>query len=385
MSASPEQPVRRKGIVRWLHLNLFAKPLDTVLTLIVVPLVLWTIWELATWALTVAEWNVVGDSLKVLMTGIFPPEMLWLVWIVAILIAALMGLTTSITIGLDRRKALAGALVAAVLLAVSFFGSTLEPEAALMVLAFLALWGAGRRCPVLQRQIVGIAFGVLVAIFVILSPAGSSTWGGLLLSILVTLTAALLTIPIGVVLAFGRQSQNASLRVLSTAYIETMRSVPLILIVFCIWVAFPLVLPQYPIPDVIRGLIGFTLFYSAYAAEFIRSGLQSVDQGQREAAESIGLSSLDIKRIVILPQALRVAVPGLVGNILDIFNFVPLVFIIGLTDFLRAGQMILANPVNSGRTYEIYVFMFVVCFVVGSGITFQARRLERKLSEGARK
>ena len=164
-----------------------------------------------------------------------------------------------------------------------------------------------------------------------------------------------------------------------------MRSVPLILVVYCIWIAFPLVLPQFPLPDVVRGLIGFTLFYSAYAAEFIRSGLQAVARGQTEAAQSLGLSDFDMKRIVILPQALRVAVPGLVGNILDIFNYAPLVFIIGLTDFLRAGQMILANPENSGRTYEVYVFMFLVYFAVGSVITFQARRLEHKLSKGARK
>lgn len=322
--------------IRWLHVNLFAKPFDAVLTLVTLPLLAWAGWEFLRWALMLANWSVVTGSLRVLLTGLFPADKLWLVWVSAVLIAGL---------------------------------------------CVLALFE--RRFPAMGRRLPMLAFATLAAVLLILSPAGPSTWGGLLLSVVITLTAALLTLPLGVVLAFGRQSRSASLSALCTAYIEVMRSVPLILVVYCIWVAFPLILPSLPLPDVVRGLIGFTLFYSAYAAEFIRSGLQSVPRGQVEAAEAIGLSDWDVKRIVILPQALRVAVPGLVGNILDIFNYAPLVFIIGLTDFLRAGQMILANPENSGRTYEIYVFLFLAYFAVGSMITFQARRLEQKLGKGA--
>ncbi|WP_199756527.1 amino acid ABC transporter permease [Paracoccus sulfuroxidans] len=371
--------------IRWLHVNLFAKPADALLTLVVVPLLLWAVWAFLSWALTAADWSVVFNSLKVLMTGTFPSSKLWLVWIVAGMIAALAGLATSASIPFGRTAAVIAVLCYLVLVLAIFGAAHIAPQALLVLAAFHAAWLIGLRVPVLRENLAPIAFGTLIAVLVILSPVGPSNWGGLLLSILITLTAALLTIPLGILLAFGRQSKIASLRALCTGYIEVMRSVPLILVVFCIWVAFPLVLPKFPIPDVVRGLIGFTLFYSAYAAEFIRSGLQSVAKGQTEAAESLGLSDFDLKRIVILPQALRVAVPGLVGNILDIFNYAPLVFIIGLTDFLRAGQMILANPENSARTYEIYVFMFLTYFVVGSIITFQARRLEQKLNKGVRK
>ncbi|MBL4929470.1 amino acid ABC transporter permease [Fuscibacter oryzae] len=371
--------------LRWLHVNLFAKPFDTGLTLIVLPLLAWVLWGFLDWAIMLADWSVVLSSIKVLMTGLFPVEKLWLVWIALCLIAGLTGLASSTTMPFGRNALLAAlALVALSLIAAAWF-DTISAQTALVVASFFAVWAAGSRSETLRANLTGIAFGVLITVLLVLSPAGPSTWGGLLLSIVLTLTAALLTIPLGVLLAFGRQSRIASLRALCTGYIEVMRSVPLILVVYCIWVAFPLVAPQFPLPDVVRGLIGFTLFYSAYAAEFIRSGLQSVAKGQTEAAESLGLSDMDTKRIVILPQALRVAVPGLVGNILDIFNYAPLVFIIGLTDFLRAGQMILANPENSGRTYEIYVFLFLVYFAVGSVITFQARRLERKLAQGARK
>lgn len=374
-----------RNFPRWAHRNLFAKPADTVLTLIVVPALAWALWGVLHWAFALAEWGVVLRSLRVLMVGLFPAEKMWLVWVAVGLIAGLAGLATSTTMAFGRgaiRMALGSVLLA---LVASAWTPAISPRAALVLAAFFAVWAYGARNEYLQSRLSGVAFAVLAAVLLVLSPAGPSNWGGLLLSVVITLTAALLTVPLGVLLAFGRQSRIASLRILCTGYIEVMRSVPLILVVYCIWIAFPLVLPQFPLPDVVRGLIGFTLFYSAYAAEFIRSGLQAVARGQTEAAQSLGLSDFDMKRIVILPQALRVAVPGLVGNILDIFNYAPLVFIIGLTDFLRAGQMILANPENSGRTYEVYVFMFLVYFAVGSVITFQARRLEHKLSKGARK
>lgn len=376
-------PMQRR--IRWVHVNLFAKPADTVLTLIIVPLLLWACWAFLHWAIALADWSVVLNSMKVLMTGMFPADKLWLVWLAAAMIAGLAGLATSTSIDFGRNSRIV-AVLAFVLLALGVFATPhVAPQALAVLATFYGVWLIGLKIEILRNNLAGIAFATLVAVLLVLSPAGPSTWGGLLLSILITLTAALLTIPLGVLLAFGRQSKVASLRALCTGYIEVMRSVPLILVVYCIWVAFPLVMPKFPIPDVVRGLIGFTLFYSAYAAEFIRSGLQSVAKGQTEAAESIGLSDFDLKRIVILPQALRVAVPGLVGNILDIFNYAPLVFIIGLTDFLRAGQMILANPENSARTYEIYVFMFLTYFAVGSIITFQARRLEQKLNKGVRK
>lgn len=374
-----------RKLPRWLHVNLFAKPFDTALTLIVVPLLAWAMWGFLHWASVIADWSVVLGSLKVLMTGLFPAEKMWLVWIAVSLIAALIGLASSVTMPFGRTAQIFGLSATAATLVASAWSSSVAPQAALVIAVLFMVWAIGERSAALRENLAGIAFGVLITVLLVLSPAGPSTWGGLLLSVVLTLTAALLTIPLGVALAFGRQSRIASLRALCTGYIEVMRSVPLILVVYCIWIAFPLVLPQFPLADVIRGLIGFTLFYCAYAAEFIRSGLQAVARGQTEAAESLGLSDIDTKRIVILPQALRVAVPGLVGNILDIFNYAPLVFIIGLTDFLRAGQMILANPENSGRTYEIYVFLFLVYFAVGSVITFQARRLEQKLSKGARK
>jgi general L-amino acid transport system permease protein len=233
-----------------------------------------------------------------------------------------------------------------------------------------------------RRALVPGAAVALIAIFAVMAPPGVGLWGGLLLSILLTLVTSILTLPIGILLAFGRRSRFSSIRWICTAYIEVMRSVPLILVVYWIWILMPVLTPNLGIADVARGMIGFTIFYSAYVAEYVRSGLQAVPRGQVEAARSLGMSEFDINRSIVLPQALRVVVPALVGNVLDIFNAAPLVFIIGLTDFLRAGQMILANPAYSDRTYEVYSFLFLTYFLVGSVITFVARKLEAHLARG---
>ncbi len=372
--------------LKWARFNLFAKPFDTVLSLIVIPVLLWSVYAICHWAVSLADWEVIRSSIKVLMTGVFPAEELWRAWLAAGGIGMILALTATSAVPVTgKRIATAiGGVAALVLLAAS-----ISPSAAINTLLAagipLLVWILGARSSKVQAHSAKLSAIVFLIFIALLFPVGASTWGGLLLSVVLTLCAAVLTIPVGVALAFGRRSKIGSIRTLSTAYIEVMRAVPLILVVYLIWISQPLLLPGLAVPDVVRGLIGFVLFYSAYAAEYIRSGLQAVPRGQVEAAEALGFSDLDVKRYVILPQAMRVAMPGLVGNTLDIFNYAPLVFIIGLTDFLRAGQMVLANPQNSGQTYEVYAFLFLTYFVIGSMITFMARRLESHFGKGSQR
>ncbi|WLE01001.1 amino acid ABC transporter permease (plasmid) [Agrobacterium leguminum] len=370
--------------MKWLRFNLFAKPFDAVLTLVFIPTLLWAIYAFLYWVLMLADWRVIQTSAKVLMTGVFPDDQLWRAWVAAGCISGVFGLATAKAMPF-RRDRMAMVLGGCFLIASLAFTVSVDAAVKSMLLAaiFVGGWISASQAVLLRSHTGKLSVALLGLMIVVLTPAGPSTWGGLLLSVVLTIFSAALTIPIGILLAFGRQSKVGSIRTLSTGYIETMRAVPLILIVYWIWIALPLLLPSFPIPDVVRGLIGFVVFYSAYAAEYIRSGLQAVPRGQVEAADALGFSDSDVKRMIVLPQAMRVALPGLVGNILDIFNYAPLVFIIGLTDFLRAGQMILANPQNSGQTYEIYVFLFVVYFAIGSIITFMARRLEKHLGKGA--
>lgn len=370
---------------KWARYNLFAKPFDVFLSIIVIPLVLWCIWSAATWAVLTAQWDVIPDSFRVLMVGIYPADALWRAWIALLLLSTLFGATLG---SVFRFKSNHGWTMGVVFACLAALVSMRDGNIALLVLLWGALaggsWSLASHRPALQRFLVpGWIIG-LIAIFIILAPPGVGLWGGLMLSVLITLVTALVTLPFGILLAFGRRSPIPSLRYACTAYIEIIRSVPLILVVYWIWIVMPVLAPEMSVPDVARGMIGFSVFFSAYVAEYIRSGLQNVPRGQVEAARSLGMSTFDINRSIVLPQALKVAVPGLVGNVLDVFNAAPLVFIIGLTDFLRAGQMILANPQFGDRTYEVYGFLFVVYFLIGSLITFAARKLELHLAKGSR-
>jgi general L-amino acid transport system permease protein len=371
--------------LKWSRHNLFGKPFDALLSLTVIPGVLWSIYQIITWVLIKAQWDIIPQSLRVLMIGIFPADQAWRAWTAVLIIAALLGAALGCVFVFKARHA--GFLVLVLVLLVSMIGLGNVATFAYLV-STIAVFGGGwvltSHVPLLRNVLLPAGFTGLIAIFAVMSPPGAGLWGGLLLSILLTLVTSIVSLPIGILLAFGRRSRFSSVRIICSAYIEVMRSVPLIMVVYWIWILMPVLTPQFNLADVVRGMVGFTMFYSAYVAEYVRSGLQAVPRGQTEAARSLGMSELDINRSIVLPQALRVIVPPLVGNVLDIFNAAPLVFIIGLTDFLRAGQMILANPQYGDRTYEVYSFLFLTYFLVGSLITFVARKLEVHLGRGSR-
>lgn len=371
--------------LKWSRHNLFAKPLDTILSLLVIPLCLWVVYTVVDWALLSAQWSIIPESLRVLMVGIYPADQVWRSWVSVAVIGMLVGSAMGCVFGFRRRHAwvLAAALCLVAMIMWPLGLPAVSALASVMVL-LAGAWLLFSRLPGIRKLLVPLWLAGLLAMLAVLAPPGVGLWGGLLLSVIITLVTSIVTLPLGILLAFGRRSRLSSVRLLSTAYIEVMRSVPLILIVYWVWITVPVLAPQSNISDVARGMVGFTLFYAAYVAEYVRSGIQNVPRGQAEAARSLGMSTFDVNRSIVLPQALRVAVPPLVGNVLDIFNCAALVFIIGLTDFLRAGQMILANPQYSDRTYEIYSFLFLTYFLVGSMITFVARRLEAHLAKGSR-
>lgn len=370
---------------RWLRHNLFAKPGDITLTIVVVPVCAWAVLSFLRWVLAEADWSVIDGSLRVLMVGVYPADQIWRAWAAAIILAIMAGAGIGLVLPARTRTILGlagvGALCGVFLQAAAIANGVMFTACCW---SMLATWIAVTRVPRIRKWIGPFCLFGLAVIFAVLSHPGLETWGGLLLSIILTLATSILAIPLGILLAFGRQSRIASLRILCTGYIEVMRSVPLILVVYWIWIVVPLLAPDTQVPGLIRGMAGYALFFAAYVAEYVRSGFQALPKGQAEAARSLGMGTLSTNLDIILPQALRVIVPALVGQILDIFNGATLVFIIGLTDLLRAGQMILANPQNSGRIDEVYVFMFVVYFGIGSMITFASRKLEAHLGKGLR-
>jgi general L-amino acid transport system permease protein len=374
-------------IGRWARHNLFASPSSSLLSLVSIPLTLYVAIFAARWVLFTAHWSVVVDNLAVLLVGTFPGDQIWRALVAGAGLSALFGMTLGLVLIAKRWKRYVVIAAALAVAAAVSYGMQLQWLAGAFGCLSIALvaCAATSRWPQIGRGMGLLWLLGVGALCALLVPAGVDRWGGLLLSVLVTVIATLLSLPVGILLAFGRNSRFSSLRLACSGYIELMRSVPLVCTVYWSWIIIPLVFPpDIHIPDLARGVAGFVLFYAAYAAEYVRAGIQSVPRGQSEAAQSLGFSKLDESFIVVLPQALKAVIPALVGNVLDLFNNVPALFIIGLTDFLKAGQTVLANPQYSSSQYEVYVFLFAAYLAIGSLISYGARRIELKMSEGAR-
>jgi general L-amino acid transport system permease protein len=374
------------SIIFWARRNLFATPKDIALTALLVLLSFWAISHVIYWAVFVARWDVVSDSLRVFLVGTLPSTELWRAWAALLLVASIVGSVSGLGFAIRPRHMVFGILLF-VILAVTFVGNDIAALAALsgVMASFAASWLLVSRLAPSTGCVGLFVTGSLAIIVMILAPAGMDRWGGLLLSLIFTLVSSFFILLFGVILAFGRRSSNLALRLFCIMYIESMRSLPLILIVYWIWIAGPLFLPTWNVATVTRGIAGFVVYFSAVAAESVRGGLQGLPKGQLEAARSLGLGEFAINFHILLPQALRASLPALMGNILDVFNFVPVIFVVGLADFLRTGEMVLASPAYSDRTYEVYVFMLATYFVIGSVLTFVARGLEHNLAKGSRR
>ncbi|MDQ3250529.1 MAG: amino acid ABC transporter permease [Chloroflexota bacterium] len=218
----------------------------------------------------------------------------------------------------------------------------------------------------------------------------TNLWGGLLLTSLLTVIGITCSFPIGVALALGRRSALPAIRYVCIAYIEFIRGVPLISLLFMAMVLLPLFLPAgMPNPaNVTRAVVAITLFSAAYLAETVRGGLAAVPTGQYEAADALGLSGWDKLRMIVLPQALRAVIPALVGQFIGLFKDTSLVALVGLTDFLNAGRSILVQPawskIAGGITHEVYLAIAVVYLIFSFGMSWASRRLETQLGVGKR-
>jgi len=213
----------------------------------------------------------------------------------------------------------------------------------------------------------------------------TSLWGGLLLTFLLAVVGILFSSPIGVLLALGRRSRLPAIRVFATLYIELIRGVPLVTVLYMASIMLPLFLPeQIRVDRVVRAMVGFVLFIAAYVAEDVRGGLQAVPRGQYEAAEALGLPGPLVMGLIVLPQALRAVIPSLVGQFISLFKDTSLVAIIGLFDLLNIGQSVLANPDFLGLHREVYVFAAAIYWVFSYTMSYAARRLEKALGVGER-
>ena len=214
-----------------------------------------------------------------------------------------------------------------------------------------------------------------------LSPIMSRHWGGLTLTILLTACSSLLSLPLGIVLALCRQSSLPLIQKLSSFYIDVMRAVPLIAVLFFGQLLIPLFLPvEIEVDRVWRAIFAFTLFVSAYIAEDIRGGLQSIPNAQIEAANSLGLNQFQIIQLILIPQALRIALPALTNQSIGLFQNTSLMAILGLVELLGVGRSILANPEFIGQYIEVYVWLACVYWMVCTIMAVLARHLEQRMT-----
>jgi general L-amino acid transport system permease protein len=213
----------------------------------------------------------------------------------------------------------------------------------------------------------------------------TNIWGGLLLTVLIAVVGIVLSFPLGVVLALGRRSQLPVVRILSTSYIELIRGVPLVTILFMADIILPLFLPgEWRLDRVARAMGGITLFSAAYVAENVRGGLQAIPSGQVEASQALGLNGFQTNLYIVLPQALRSVIPANVGLFISLLKDTTLVTIIGLQELLGIGRAVLAQPDSLGASMEVYVFVAAVFFVLCYAMSQASYRLERALGVGTR-
>jgi general L-amino acid transport system permease protein len=231
---------------------------------------------------------------------------------------------------------------------------------------------------------------LLIAMFLLdidfgLEPVETSQWGGLLVTLVVAVTGIVASLPIGILLALGRRSKMPVVRMFSIIFIELWRGVPLITVLFMSSVMLPLFLPAgMNFDKLLRALVGVALFSSAYMAEVVRAGLQAIPRGQYEGAQALGLSYWQMMAKIILPQALKISIPNIVGNFISLFKDTTLVSIIGIFDLLGIVQTGLrdakwASAASAPTGYFTVALIFwVFCF----GMSRYSMFIERRLATG---
>ena len=230
-----------------------------------------------------------------------------------------------------------------------------------------------------------LAYAIIQGEWLGLPVAPTSQWGGFLLTFTLASLGIVAALPIGIVLALGRRSNLPIIRALSVVYIEFWRGTPLITILFMASVMLPLFFPsEIDFNKVIRALIGITLFQSAYTAEAIRGGLQAIPRGQYEAADALGLGYWKKTMLIILPQALKISIPGIVNTFISLFKDTSLVAIIGLLDLLNMAQTASRTLEWKGYDFEAYVFVALIFWICTYSMSRYSQSVERRLDTSHR-
>ncbi|GAF12437.1 amino acid ABC transporter, permease protein [Bacillus sp. JCM 19045] len=325
-----------------------------------------------------------------LLSGQYPVDELWRIWVGLLTVGFLLGASSGTWKGVITHLALFLAGLFLVCLVLPFVAL----ETRIWLGSGIALIGVGHLLGRLRpaKKTIAVAWLVFIPFaaflldgFGVLNSVGTNLWGGFLLTLLLASVAIVCSFPLGLLLALGRRSKLPAVKYTCIAYIELIRGVPLITILFVAQIMLPLLLGgQTTIDHIARAMIGLTLFNAAYLAENIRGGLQSIPRGQFEASHALGMSTALTTVFVILPQALRAVIPTMVGQFIAIFKDTSLVAIVGLVDLLGIARNIAANPEFIGRQMELFIFVALVFFIFCSILSYTSRSVERSLGVGDR-
>ena len=362
-------PRLQSGWTGWVKANLFPDLFNSVMTIVIVIVLAWTLVSVAKFLLIDAVWSgtdreaclaspahsqvgacwaFVRERITYFIYGSYPLDERWRVDIFFVLLA----FGTGWLLWLDAPRRDLGVLYFFVVLPVSSF----------MLLHGWSLLG--------------------------LEPVDTGQWGGLLVTIVVAAVGIVVSLPIGIVLALGRRSSMPAVKLLSVLFIEFVRGVPLITVLFMASVMLPLFVPPAWSPDkLMRALVGIALFSSAYMAEVVRAGLQAIPRGQYDAAYALGLGYWRTAGLIVLPQALRVTIPNIVNSYVALFKDTTLVFFVGIFDFLHTIEVARvdpkwATPVTSTTGYAFAAIFYLICCY---SMSRYASRVETRFAHGERR
>ena len=357
---SREAPVKLTGALAWIKRSLFADWPSTIATIFFVGVFAWIIPDIVSWALVHAVfrpdneacreaagngacWGMIAEKYRLIIFGRYPFDQQW------------------------------RPLVATLLMVVLLVASCTRP-----------LW---------SKWLIVAWVGVLAAFFTLmkggvlgLSPVETSRWGGLPLTIMLSTLGIACAFPLAVLVALGRRSHLPAIRSLCIVYVELIRGVPLISVLFMASFMFPLFMPQGTQVDVLlRVFVGITLFAAAYLAEVVRGGLQAIPKGQVEAAASLGLSYWQTQRKIVLPQALRLVVPSIMNSFISTFKDTSLVTIVSLYDLTGSLALALGGDANWRQFYlEGYLFIAAIYWVGCFAMSRYSQWIEKQLNHSNR-
>ena len=362
-------PVAMTGVIGWMRASLFAGPLNTILTILTVLMLIWLVPPIldflfihAVWSGTDREaclpsaalpepgacWAFVRDRFAYFIYGSYPIPERWRVDIFFIMLA--IGIVWLLWLEAPRHDL--GALY--------FF--VVVPLVSYALLTGMPLVG--------------------------LRNVDTSLWGGVLVTIVVSWVGIVFSLPIGILLALGRRSNMPAVKLFSVIFIEFVRGVPLITVLFMASVMLPLFVPEAYSPDkLLRALIGIAMFASAYMAEVVRAGLQAIPKGQYEGAMAVGLGYWQMMYLIILPQALKVTIPNIVNTYIGLFKDTTLVVIVGIFDFLRTVEVSRIDPKWAAPTTSAtgYVFAAMFYFIFCYAMSRYAKNVEARLGKADRR